>query len=76
MAKALTAGIPAVVGVSAPSSLAVSTAERAGQLLLGFARNGDYNDVRGGTSPRNVRVQFDLYGGTDDQCRSLGLIGI
>jgi len=30
---------------------------------LGFAlKNGDYNDVRGGTSPRNVRVQFDLYG--------------
>jgi len=47
VAKALTAGIPAVVGVSAPSSLAVSTAEQAGQLLLGFARNGDYNVYSG-----------------------------
>jgi FdhD protein len=38
--KALAAGLAGVVGVSAPSSLAVSTAARFGLLLAGFARGG------------------------------------
>ena len=36
--KALAAGIPHVVGISAPSSLAIDTARRAGMTLMGFAR--------------------------------------
>lgn len=36
--KGLAAGVPAIVGISAPSSLAVATAERAGLLLVGFCR--------------------------------------
>ena len=45
--KALAAGLSAVVGVSAPSSLAVSTAARFGLLLCGFARNGAFNVYAG-----------------------------
>lgn len=38
--KAVTAGLPAVVAVSAPSSLAIELAERFRLLLVGFARGG------------------------------------
>ena len=45
--KALTAGVAAVVGVSAPSSLAVTTSARFGLLLCGFARKGSFNVYAG-----------------------------
>jgi FdhD protein len=38
--KAWAAGFVALVSVSAPSSLAVATAERAGLVLAGFSRSG------------------------------------
>lgn len=41
--KAVRAGVAAVVGVSAPSSLAVQLASTFGVALIGFARNGDCN---------------------------------
>jgi FdhD protein len=47
--KAWAAGFAALVSVSAPSSLAVRTAERAGLVLVGFARAG----------------RFTVYAGTD-----------
>jgi FdhD protein len=53
VAKAWRAGIPAIVSVSAPSSLAVATAERAGQLLVGFARDGAFNVYAGGARLEN-----------------------
>jgi len=45
--KALAAGLSGVVGVSAPSSLAVSTAARFGLLLCGFARGDAFNVYAG-----------------------------
>jgi FdhD protein len=45
--KALAAGLAGVVGISAPSSLAVSTAARFGLLLCGFARGGAFNVYAG-----------------------------
>jgi FdhD protein len=41
--KAWAAGFPAIVAVSAPTALAVTTSQRAGLLLAGFVRDGRMN---------------------------------
>jgi len=41
--KALAARVPVVAGVSAPSSLAIELAERAGMALIGFLRGRSFN---------------------------------
>ena len=45
--KAIAAGVPAVVAISAPSSLAIELAERFRVLLIGFARGGAFSVYAG-----------------------------
>ncbi len=45
--KAIAAGVPAVVAISAPSSLAIELAERFRVLLIGFARAGAFSVYAG-----------------------------
>jgi FdhD protein len=45
--KAVAAGVPALVAISAPSSLAVELAERFGVLLIGFARGAGFTAYAG-----------------------------
>ncbi len=47
MQKALAAGIPLVVAVGAPSSLAVDLAKRFNMSLLGFTRSDGFNVYAG-----------------------------
>ena len=49
--KAVTAGIPILAAVGAPSSLAVATAERFGMTLVGFLREDRFNVY---TSPERI----------------------
>ena len=45
--KTLAAGIPMIVAVGAPTSLAVEIARRHGQRLIGFCRRGGFNEYTG-----------------------------
>ena len=45
--KAVMAGLPAIVAISAPSSLAIELAERFRVLLIGFARGGGFTVYAG-----------------------------
>lgn len=49
--KAVAAGVPMLVAVGAPSSLAVDLSRRFGQTLIGFAREGGFNVY---TAPERV----------------------
>ena len=53
--KALASGIPMLVAVGAPSSLAVETAERFGLTLVGFTRADGFNIYAGGRRVRQDR---------------------
>ena len=52
--KAAVAGIPVIGAVSAPSSLAVATAERFEQTLVGFLRDGRGNIY---THPERIAME-------------------
>jgi FdhD protein len=45
--KCLTAGVPVVCAISAPSSLAVDVAKEFGMTLVGFLREGRFNVYAG-----------------------------
>ncbi len=51
--KAVTAGIPIVAAVGAPSSLAIETALRFGMTLIGFLRGDHFNIYGGGDRVRS-----------------------
>jgi len=52
MQKAIAAGIPMLVAVGAPSSLAVEVAEKFGATLIGFTRAGGFNIYNGASRVR------------------------
>jgi FdhD protein len=52
--KAAVAGLPLLCAVSAPSSLAVATAQRFGQTIVGFLRDGRFNVY---THPERVDLE-------------------
>jgi FdhD protein len=54
--KAVAAGIPMLVAVGAPSSLAVATALRFGLTLVGFLRGERFNVYSGPERVRGARI--------------------
>ena len=59
MQKAAVAGIPIVVAVGAPSSLAISLADEFGMTLVGFARGGRFNVYAGRERVANGLTEMD-----------------
>ncbi|HWM52984.1 MAG TPA: formate dehydrogenase accessory sulfurtransferase FdhD [Thermoplasmata archaeon] len=59
MQKAAVAGVPIVVAVGAPSSLAVSLADEFGMTLVGFARAGRFNVYAGRERVANGLAEMD-----------------
>jgi FdhD protein len=64
MQKAIASGIPMLIAVGAPSSLAVEVAEKFGATLIGFTKSSGFNIYTGEARVRMTKAEATLVAGS------------